>query len=473
MRYKVREPRYCLKAAGGILVIHFRFCIALAAGLTLAGGSGPAAAQSLPGELSVLLDTHPQLQAKRKAVSSAEDAIGAARSGFMPTVRVTGDAGGEYVDSPDRRMAFGKPFDRSREQGGVTVTQHVFDGFATDSAVDAATVTRTIAEVDLKNTRQATLLEGISAYILVLRASRLIQLARESERNVQEQLKLEDERVQKGAGITSDVLAAKQRLQVAKESRVRFEGEFHASVAKYTQVFGHPPSVSDMIEPPVPADKLPPTLNEALGLAEGNNPQIETAARSIELADERRRAAEAGYFPTLDVVAKGNYGNAINAETGMRRDGSLLLTANWELFSGWKTDSLVSQAAHDKAASQDNHLHATRKVQELVRTTWYKLSTARERLGLLDNAANLAEEVWKAMQARHDAGKATIHDVLDDETKIFDARINYAQAYYDMVTATFELLAADGMLEFEVLDDPNPHVGTFPPPDRIGSRAGS
>ena len=53
--------------------------------------------------------------------------------------------------------------------------------------------------------------------INVLQQKRLIEMSRLNETNIQNQLNLEDERVQRGSGIAVDVLQAKSRLQLAKE----------------------------------------------------------------------------------------------------------------------------------------------------------------------------------------------------------------------------------------------------------------
>jgi len=414
--------------------------------------TSPLAAQTLVEELHGLVEAHPQIQAREKNIKAADEGIRAARSGYLPTVRVTGDTGPEYVDSPTRRNTEGHAFYKGRETSGMVVTQRLFDGYLTDSAVGAAEVSRALSEADLRATRQNAILEGVLAYVDVLRQTKQIQLARDSERKIQEQLNLEDERVQKGSGIASDVLTAKQRLQLAKERRVNFEGNFRAAVAKYTQVFGRAPDVARLSDPPVPAALIPPQLEDAIRSAEEDNPALETATKTIELTAERRRTAEAGYYPNIDLVGRANYENDKNATLGVRRDWSLLLTASWELFSGFKTDAQVAQASYDLAASKDNQLYASRKVSETVKLAWHKLQTARERIGLLENAAVLAEEVWRAQQKRREAGKATVQDVLDEETRINDARINYTVAYYDMIQHSYEVLAAMGRLEVDGIE---------------------
>ena len=425
----------------------------------------PCSALSLEEEMRGLVESHPQIQSKTKSVNSAEEGIRSARAGFLPTAKLGGDQGYEYIDSPDRRLTQGKPYSNNRATSSLTVTQKIFDGFATDAAVEAAKASHSVSTTDLRATRQTTLLEGASAYLDILRYTRLVTLARENERKVAEQLNLEDERVQKGGGISSDVLAAKQRLQTAKARRVEFEGGFHTSAAKYSQVYGHAPEVAALSDPPLPLDLIPETIEDSLDAAEKDNPSLQSATKTIDLNDERRRAAEAGYWPTLDLVGKADYENGKNGTIGPRRDWSMLLVASWELFSGFKTDAQVAAASWDHAASKDNRLYTSRKVSEAVRTAWHKFQTAKQRLDLLDNAATLAEEVWEAQKKKREAGKATVQEVLDEETKINDARISYTGAFYDMYQAAYELLSGMGRLEVDNLARAKMSASLSPVPD--------
>ncbi len=430
-------------------------CLLLTSALLLgaAHAEKAAQAQSLAEELRNASDSHPKLQAKRGAISSANEGIGVARAGYLPTVKLSGDSGPEYVDSPTRRNTEGRRFYKGRETSGIVVTQKIFDGFMTDASVDSAKATKAMAEADYRVARQEVFSDGMGAYIEVLRFARMIQLARESERKIADQLNLEDERVQKGAGITADVLAAKQRLQVAKVRRITYERDFQVYTASYTQAFGHPPEVSQMSDPPLPSTVIPPALEAALKAAEEENPTIESAGRNVEVTGESRRIAEAGYFPTLDLIGRANYENDKNATLGVRRDWSLLLTATWELFSGFKTDSQVAQATYSNAAAKDSLQYSNRVVANAVRTAWHKLNNARDTLSLQDNAAVLAEEVWQAKKKQREAGKATVQEVLDEENAIILAQIERTQAYYNIIRHSYELLAAMGRLEINNIEE--------------------
>ncbi|WP_283091891.1 TolC family protein [Magnetospirillum sulfuroxidans] len=410
-------------------------------------------------ELQLLLDSHPMIKAKNNVVAGSAEAIAAARAGYLPTVKLTGDAGPEYVNSPTRRNTEGEAFFKGRETVGLVVTQRLFDGYATDSAVESAKLAEAYYTSDLRSTRQSTLLSGIRAYLNVLRFNRLIQLARENERKVQDQMHLEDERVIKGSGVAGDVLAAKQRLQMAKEARVDFEGQYSIWTATYQQLYGHAPTVGGFSDPPLPASLLPGELTEAVIQAERNNPMVEMSGKGVALADERRRGAEAGYYPNVDLIGRANYENDKNATLGVRRDWSLLLTATWEIFSGFKTQAQVAQAGYQQAAARDGRDYAGRAASEMARIAWHTLSSARQRTILLENAAIMAEEVWDNARRRQEGGNATVRDVLDEEMRINDARIKHANAYYDMILAGYMLLSAMGELELENISQVANHPG--------------
>lgn len=419
------------------------------AGLAAFLMAGTALAQSLESELDDLVVSHPQIKAAVNTVSSATEGVGAARAGWWPTVALTGNVGNDYVDSPSRRSAGQQPYNHGRNQTTLTVTQKLFDGFLTEAAIDAAQVTRRAGEDNLEATRQTVLLEGLAAYLDVLRQTRLLALGRDNERNIRTQLQLEDERVKRGSGMAVDVLQAKHRLQVAKEQRIAIEGALQNALSRYIQVFGHAPRPDKMEEPQPAVDVIPTSLDQAIQIAEGENPSLAVAARAVDLAGETRRTAQAGYWPMLDAQARGNWEKDRDATLGIRRDWSALLQMNWELFAGFRTTHEVARAGFDQAASRDAHLHAGRKIAEQTRIAWSALETARERLAVLEQAVNLADEVWEMRKRLREAGKATVMDVLDAESDTYTARITYVNASTDMRLAVYQLLQAMGRLTLE------------------------
>ena len=233
-----------------------RFFAALAASALAWPGSGYAG--PLERELASILVDHPQIQGAMKNIEAARHGISRARAPMFPRLSVQGDSGPEIVDSPGTRSSeSGSDVTRTHIVGGVTLTQNLFNGFLTSTQIRTASINRALTEVTLRGTTQQVLFEAIQAYVDVLKQKRLIEIARETEQTIQQQLELEDERVLRGTGITVDVLQAKSRLQIAKEKRVNYEGAFQDAITKYTQSYNHPPPIETMTDPLVPAEMVP------------------------------------------------------------------------------------------------------------------------------------------------------------------------------------------------------------------------
>jgi len=393
-------------------------------------------------------------------------------AGYLPRLDLDADIGPEIIDSPARRATAGDASHETRKVATLTATQNLFDGMATPAAVKIARLGVRVAEFTLAGTRQGTLLEGVDAYMEVLRQRRLIELSRSNERTIMLQLDLEDERVQRGAGIAVDVLQAKSRLQIAKERRVTFEGALEDAVTRYTQVFDRAPEVATMADPAAPLDLIPSTLDEAVAVALRENPAIVSSETTVEVAGERRRSARADYFPTLDLVGTYNFEDDRDAVVGIRREYSLLLQATWNLFNGFATQASVAQAALDYRASQDNDELVRRRVVEATRLAWQQLVTSRKRVELLENAVNIASEVFESRKRLREAGKETVINVLDAENEINNAQINFTAASYDAQLAAFRLLQAMGRLDLKELGIDDAAAGGMDSAPEPGDQSG-
>ncbi len=418
-------------------------CIVLAVCLS---GAGMSQAQPLEKELKGLLKDNPEILARQKEVESARKGVDVAIGGLLPRLDATGEIGPEHISSPLTDEGE-QDWTETRQLAGVKMTQNVFDGFNRPGEVKTARLNLEVAEFIFIGTRQNTLFEGIRAYVEVLRHLRLVELSRLTEDTIKVQLNLEDERVRRGAGIAVDVLQAKSRLQVAKERRVAFEGALEDSISRYIQLFDHAPDLANMVEPVPPEDLLPRDLEQAVKIAEEENPAVNSGLATVAVASERRRLARSDFYPTVDVVAQANVEKDFDLVRGTRHEYSVVLQATWNLFNGFATKSSVAQAAFDYRASLDNLETATRKVAESTRMAWHELTTARRRVELLENGVNIASEVFVARRKLRQAGRETVINVLDAENEVNNARINLVDASFDSSLAVYGVLRGMGRLD--------------------------
>jgi outer membrane protein, adhesin transport system len=424
--------------------------VVVLAGALCAVAVAPAAAASLEEELATLLLDHPNIRAASKTVESQRQEVKRTMSDFLPRVQALSEATYEHINSPAERNAGdgqeGKPSSRTAQRASIAMTQNLFNGFLSTSLVRTARLNKELAQLTLEGTRQSTLFEGVTSYVNVLRQLRLIELARENEATIQEQLNLEDERVQRGSGVAVDVLQAKSRLQVAKERRVTFEGALQDAISRFTQTFNHPPGIEAMQDPAPPIEMVPSDLERAIDAALVDNPALANSGVNVEVARERQRAVRAELFPSLDVESRYSFEKNAGAVLGTRRDYTMTVRATWDMFTGFSTRNLMSQASFNLGATKDQYEFTTRKVIEQAKLSWQALMTARERLQLLENAVNIASEVFTSRQKLREAGKETVINVLDSSNEVNNAQINFTSASYDERLAVYQLLLSMGLL---------------------------
>ncbi|MCA0201524.1 MAG: TolC family outer membrane protein [Proteobacteria bacterium] len=416
--------------------------------------SSPASAvfaQSLEAELRGLATDHPMIKSAEAQRAAGEQGLRATLSPFLPTLDVTGGNGYERINTPAFRASPDGPFDTDAENYALTLRENIFDGGRKFANRRAARLQLNVLDLSLTNTRQNILYEGATAYINVLRQAELVTLTSQNGDNIRKQLNLEDERVRRGSGISVDVLQAKSRLQFSMERFVATRGALDEARARYLQVFSHPPEQKGMALPPPPDHLLPKTVDEAVAIALAENAQVESANKRIDIGNEQRDAINAEYYPSLDIVLQSKYERDFNGAPGIRRDKSAKVQATWTLFSGLSTQSRAAQAAADTDARRADYQQARRKVEEQTRLAWHSLQTANERVGLLENAVNIASEVFGSRTKLREAGKETVINVLDAENEVFSARINYASALYDARLAAYQLLLAIGRLEVDAI----------------------
>jgi len=409
-------------------------------------GPGTGWAASLNEELVFLLTQHPRIKSAQRDVLGADQGLRGALAGYYPQFSVDANYGEEYSDTPARRIQNQQPSRLWRDTRGITMSQSIFDGFRREANVEGARINQVLSGLALETTRQSLAFEGARAYIDVLRYERLLELAFNNESTVKRQLDLEDERVQRGAGVALDVLQSKTQLQIAKERRVGFEGQLRESVARYNQLFGHEPSPGIMEDPVIDPTVMPKSKDEAIKRALSDSPQIAFSGRQVDFQETRRDAAAADYFPRLDIIARGAKEDNIDGVVGQRVQWSILVQGRWQIFNGFQTQAAVAEASYRAASSRDTLLAVTREVSQEVETAWNELQTNNEQVGLLENAVSLAAEAFDAQRRLRDAGRATALDVLSQENELYNARIRLVAANFDARRAAFRLLQATGDL---------------------------
>jgi outer membrane protein TolC len=187
-----------------------------------------------------------------------------------------------------------------------------------------------------------------------------------------------------------------------------------------------------------------PDLQSA-GLTEkalNDRPDIQSAKKMVEGRKEMVRAAKAASAPQLYAIAMGQ----AESVQGMPFDKGYLLglTAAMPLSDGGLRKSGVDEAVAMVKEAQASLAAMELEVRAEVASGVADVDTAAKNLALASDAINQAEEDYKVMRLRYEAGKSTNVEVLDALAALTSARTMRAQALFELNVAQDMLLRTTG-----------------------------
>ncbi len=233
---------------------------------------------------------NPTINAERARLRATDEDVARAMSGFRPTITGTGSqlshATGNVKDNNlhsvhDAPASFVTRRFHFRPSGpndglihphgyGVRLDQTLFNGFQNLNAVREAKSNVQAGRENLRNIEQSTLLDGVRAYVNVVRNTATVRLRENNVEVLTETLKQTKDRFDVGEVTRTDVAQAEARRADALSTLAQAQADLKTARATYEQIIGHPPS--DLANPPSILHLLPSSLDELMTLGDGENP---------------------------------------------------------------------------------------------------------------------------------------------------------------------------------------------------------
>ena len=207
------------------------------------------------------------------------------------------------------------------------------------------------------------------------------------------------------------------------------------------------------------------SVKEAITYAITTNPDLQSFARNIDLADEDIDLAKSNYRPNVNVVGDIVHIQSDNdlAEDWQSETGkSITLNLEQSLYRGGQTEAAVNEQQTLKKATEsqlDTLIQNTViDVVEAYMATYRALQAMR----VNEENVSLLEEQRKATQARFEAGELTRTDTSQAGARLAEAKADLAQnkALYEVALASLQEVT--GLTEIPALIYPNVDENLLP-----------
>lgn len=398
---------------------------------------------SLHGILTHTQLHNPEILSAQAELNAAEAGVDTARSGYRPSITASGQMGRSstrYQGNP----AYPDTTELQPSSVSIDVTQPLFHGFKTNSAVDSALATAQAQRATLMETEQQILYKAAESFFGIIEAEKILALTQENEQVLKKQLFITKDRLRVGDLKKTDVAQAQARYQTVAVSRKQAERNLANAHATFKRVIGF--KATELKNVNLTFDG-PSSPEDILALAKANNPSISKARYSHEASDADISAAQGELWPQIDLVGRAERAWDQGATAQDRQDtATIMVRATLPLYQGGANYSRIRSANHVRAQRQQQAIHTEQQVQEMAMTSWHNLQTAKETIKGRHAVVQASTAALKGVRIESKYGTRTILDVLNAEQELLDAKINKVRAERDKNLAILQLKVVIGAL---------------------------
>lgn len=399
--------------------------------------------------LKDLVATHPAIQAAEAGVEAAEHLHGRAKSRLFPSLDAKFELGHERIKKTAQDTSL------FRKAATLAARQLIHDFGGTAGNIGKAAADRDVMATRLTQVRQNIILQGITAYMNVLRTREMALHAKMSVQSVQRKSGIQEALVERGVALSFEALQMKAQLNGAQANLYRAERDHAAALHAFTAVFSHTPSaevVQELEYPRLDKASLPEALDGAIEAALKQHPQMVEVKQLQTWRKAELQRRESALFPKLDALIEGLGKDNDAGEAGRRTEGRASLQFNWNLFSGNRDSENVKAAKADILTLLRAEKDRRRTVEAQTRNTWAQMLSAGQRLRINQTQSELLKAYLRQIEETQMTGvDVKPLSIIIAERDFLTANDQATAARIDAELGQYTLLMHMGMLNLEIL----------------------
>lgn len=403
----------------------------------------PAHVLSLSDALRLAYENNPSIRAARAQLLATQERLPQAQAGWKPTADMNADI--TYTDIESRGGAGAGNSNNTEKNIGAQVNQPLYRGGRTVSGVASAKNVIMAQRSFLEATEHDVLLQVVTAYMNVLRDQSLHDLAVNNREVIARQLAASRARFEVGDVTRTDVSQSEARLAGADANVVRARGNLHASRAVFRQVTGV--DAGETLHFPSEGVNIPPSLDDAVNMAEQYNPSVMAAQYLHNAAQEDIDSVFGELLPSVGLFAR--LSHAVDPSPGQldsRTTSALGISASVPLYEGGATRSRVRQARTTASQRRIEVEEAKRLARQQTVSAWEGLEAARSEITSRRAQVDANQIARDGVHKEAELGTRTILDALDADQELLDARSALVTAQRNEVVARYTLAATLGLM---------------------------
>jgi outer membrane protein len=405
--------------------------------------------------IEVAIKANLGLQQSRDEVGAAQANKKARTTEFFPTL----NARYSYLkrDNPTTTV-FGTPqtglvdvlVNPEDEYNFVTsFNQPIFTGFALFNQYKIASLGLDVAEFLEKITRQNVILDAKNAYYSVLKTQKLVDVARDTVKQIAAQKDVAENMYQVGMSPLNDLLQSQVQLANAKQRLITAQNTMEIAKSQFNTLLRKPVNAPVVIADILDYTSFEYDIDYCLTRAEANRLEIQVADLEVQIAGKNYKLSQRDYYPAVNLTGTWTHRGTdwdVNGGRGIgdKEFWDIRATATWNFWEWGRTRygvkeklSRLSQAKSRKKEIHDN-------IDMEVKEAYLRTIESEKNITTIEKAIEQAKENLRITEERYKEQVSTTTDVLVAQTLLTDTMTNYYNALYDFKIAKAVLYRAIG-----------------------------
>jgi outer membrane protein TolC len=251
------------------------------------------------------------------------------------------------------------------------------------------------------------------------------------------------DQVNAGTAADIDALRTKVELQTRQQQLIQAKNDFAIQKITVARAIGLATSQDfDLTDksPYQPLESL--TIDEALTRSYASRSDYRAGESAVRAAELSRKAAVAGYFPSLSFAA--DYGTGGAHPSDSTRVYDLRGTLSIPIFTGNKVHGDIQQADARLEQSRERVENLRAQIEADVRTALLNLQSSAEQVKVAHSNIDLADQTLAQSRDRFSAGVTDTVEVVQSQESVASAHEQYISSLYKYNFAKISLIRAMG-----------------------------
>ena len=325
----------------------------------------------------------------------------------------------------------------------AAVTQTVFD-WKSINATRAASQSLKSANYAFQDARDLVVLAVGYTYLQAIADEARIETAEAQVNTAQALYDQAMDRITAGTSPDIDGLRTKVELQTRQHQLIQVKNDFAIQKLTVARVIGLAPGQQFEFTDKSPYQPLEViTVDEALRRAYASRSDYQAAMTDLRAAEFSRKAATAGYFPSLafnaDIGAAGSHPSTATRVSDVR--GTLSIP----IFQGNSVHGDVLQADARLEQSRERLENLRAQMDSEVRAALLNLQSSADQVNVARSNIDLAEKTLSQSRDRFSAGVTDTVEVVQSQEAVANAHEQYISSLYSYNYAKISLIRALGI----------------------------